>query len=317
MCCMMETNTVGWPQNLRHLITCMPGRIFSTCLLFLALFPLSLLGRQEKPAQPLKQDEACIACHGQPDMKSEKGKSVFIRPVKHATNVHGILGCTDCHTSIKDFPHAAKIVKVKCETCHAEQVAEAAKGIHAVLGEEACSSCHGNVHEVAAASKLQPGKCAECHASETKEFTESIHGQAAKSGDPDAPTCLSCHGPVHKIRPSSEATSKVAKKNQPAACAQCHANPGILSRHKIPVLHPVEQYLQSVHGRAVLHGKNAAVCADCHGEHRILPARDAQSTVSHWNVGATCAQCHKEIARQFNESVHGEALKAGVRDAPD
>ncbi|HEV2197151.1 MAG TPA: cytochrome b/b6 domain-containing protein, partial [Candidatus Acidoferrum sp.] len=32
---------------------------------------------------------------------------------------------------------------------------------------------------------------------------------------------------------------------------------------------------------------------------------------------ATCAQCHKEVARQFSESVHGQALKAGVRDAPD
>ena len=30
----------------------------------------------------------------------------------------------------------------------------------------------------------------------------------------------------------------------------------------------------------------------------------------------TCGQCHKEIAREFNESVHGVAVKAGVRDAP-
>lgn len=271
---------------------------------------------QEKSVQPLKQDEPCLACHGQPGMKSEKGKDISIRPEKHAASAHGILGCTNCHTAIKDFPHPAKIAKVKCETCHAEQSADTPKSIHAVLGEGACSSCHSNVHEIAAA-KLQPGKCVECHASEVKDLAESIHGQAAKAGDPDAPTCVSCHGPVHKIQPSSEATSKVAKRNQPAACAQCHANPGFLSRHKIPVLHPVEQYLQSVHGRAVLQGKNAAVCADCHGGHRILPARDAQSTVSHWNVAATCAQCHKEIARQFNESVHGEALKAGVRDAPD
>ncbi|HEY6944922.1 MAG TPA: cytochrome b/b6 domain-containing protein [Candidatus Acidoferrum sp.] len=287
-------------------------------LLFLAFLPIFALARQqEKPAQPLKQDEACLACHDQPDMKSEKGKSISIRPDRHAASVHSVLACTDCHASIKDFPHPAKIAKVKCETCHAEEVADAAKSIHAVVGEDACASCHGNVHEVAAAAKLQPGKCAECHASEVKELGESIHGQAAKSGDPDAPTCLSCHGPVHKIQGSSEAASKVAKKNQPAACAQCHSNPGFLSRHKIPVLHPVEQYLQSVHGRAVLQGKNAAVCADCHGGHLILPARDAQSTVSHWNVAATCAKCHNEIARQFNESVHGEALKAGVRDAPD
>ena len=293
-------------------------KAFSQSLVFLAFLSPSLLaGQQEKPAQPLEQDEACLACHGEPEMKSEKGKSISIRPDKHAASLHGVLACTGCHTPIKDFPHRAKIAKVKCETCHPEEVADAAKSIHAVLGEDTCASCHGNVHEVTAAVKLRPGKCTECHASEAKELAESIHGQAAKSGDPDAPTCVSCHGPAHKIQASTEANSRVEKKNQPAACAQCHANPDFVSRHKIPVLHPVEQYLQSVHGRAVLQGKNAAVCADCHGGHRILPARDAQSTVSHWNVAGTCAKCHREIARQFNESVHGEALKAGVRDAPD
>jgi cytochrome b subunit of formate dehydrogenase/nitrate/TMAO reductase-like tetraheme cytochrome c subunit len=150
-----------------------------------------------------------------------------------------------------------------------------------------------------------------------KEFAQSVHGRAAKAGDADAPTCASCHGPVHKIQPSSEPTSAVAKKNLPAACAKCHADPGFLSRHKIPVLHPVEQYLQSVHGRAVLQSKDAATCSDCHGSHGIQPAWEAQSKVSHWNVVETCAQCHKEIARQFNESVHGAALKNGVRDVPD
>lgn len=292
--------------------------VFLRFLVFLSLASIPLLARnQEKPAQPLKQDETCLACHGQPGMKSEKGEDISIRPQKHAASVHGMLGCTDCHTAIKEFPHPAKVPKVKCETCHAEQVADAAKSIHAVLGETACSSCHGNVHEISAGAKLQPGKCTECHASEAKEFSQSIHGRAAKAGDPDAPKCTSCHGSVHQIQASTDAASKVAKRSQPATCAQCHSDPGFLSRHKIPVLHPVEQYLQSVHGRAVWQGKDAAVCSDCHGGHGILPAQDAQSTVSHWNVAATCAKCHKEIARQFNESVHGEALKAGVRDAPD
>lgn len=296
----------------------MRGEIFWGCLILLIFFPVSLSARnQDKPSRPPKQDETCLACHGQADRNSEKGKSISIRLDKHAASVHSALACTDCHMSIKDFPHPARIARVKCETCHAEEVMDAAKSIHAVLGEEACSSCHGNVHEITSAAKLQPQKCAECHATEVKELSESIHGQAAKSGDPDAPTCGSCHGSVHKIQASTEAASKVAKKNQPAACSQCHANPGFLSRHQIPVLHPVEQYLQSVHGRAVAQGKDAAACADCHGGHAIRPARDAQSTVSHWNVAGTCAKCHGEIARQFNKSVHGEALKAGVRDAPD
>ena len=287
-------------------------------LILFACFCLpSFARKQEKPAQPLKQDEACLACHGQAGMKSEKGVDISIRPEKHAASVHGVLGCKDCHTAIKDFPHPAKIPKVQCASCHADQAAEAAKSVHAALGETACASCHGNVHEIGAATKAQPAKCSECHADEVKELAESIHGRAAKGGDPDAPTCSSCHGSVHQIQASGEATSAVAKRNQPAACAKCHANPGFLSRHKIPILRPIEQYLQSVHGRAVLAGKDAATCADCHGIHGILPARDTRSRVSHWNVAETCGTCHKEIAKTFLESVHGQAIKAGVQDAPD
>jgi len=292
--------------------------VSSGLLLFLACcFLPSFARNQEKPPQPLKQDEACLACHGQADMKSEKGVDISIRPEKHAASVHGILGCKDCHTAIKDFPHPTKISKVKCATCHAEEAADAAKSIHAVLGDAACASCHGKLHEIVAAAKVQPAKCTECHADESKAFAQSVHGLAAKAGDPDAPTCTSCHGPVHKIQVPSEAVSKVAKKNLPAACATCHADAGFLSRHKIPTLYPVEQYLQSVHGRAVLAGKDAATCSDCHGSHEIFPARDTRSRVSHWNVAATCGTCHKEIAKTFLESVHGRAIKAGVRDAPD
>jgi hypothetical protein len=277
----------------------------------------SFARNQENAAQPLMQDEACLACHGQAGMKSEKGVDISIRPQKHAASVHGILHCKDCHTHIKDFPHPAKISKVECATCHAKQAADSAKSVHAVLGDSACALCHGKDHEIGAAAKAQPTKCAECHAGEIKDFADGVHGRAAKAGDPDAPTCTSCHGPVHQIQASSEFTSAVAKRNQPAAYARCHADARFLSRHRIPVLHPVEQYLQSVHGRAGLAGKDATTCSDCHGSHGIQPAWEAQSRVSHWNVVGTCAQCHKEIARQFNESVHGAALKTGVRDVPE
>jgi len=268
-------------------------------------------------AQTLSKDEPCLACHGQAGMKSEAGKSISIDAGKRAASVHGILGCKGCHSSIKDFPHPAKISPVKCSTCHEAESSGVPNSAHSALGSEACSSCHGNVHELTSATKLAPAKCAECHGAEAKELHESIHGQAEQSGDPDAPKCSSCHGPVHSIRTADNAASTVAKKNLPATCASCHSNNDFLSRHRIPIAHPVEKYRQSVHGRAVMAGKNAATCSDCHGSHKILPARDDGSKVSHWNVAQTCGACHQEIARQFNESVHGEALKAGVRDAPD
>ncbi len=262
-------------------------------------------------------DEDCLACHGQAGVKSDAGKSISIDPVKHSASAHSVLSCKDCHTDIKDFPHPSKVVKVQCATCHADEAKAFPASVHsAALGESACASCHGSVHELTTAEKLIPGKCVECHADEVKALDSSIHGQAAKTGDPDAPKCVSCHGVIHGMKASSEADATVARKNMADTCAKCHSDAGFLSRHKIPVAHPVDSYKQSVHARAVALGKDAATCSSCHGSHDIYPATDTRSMVNHWRVPGTCAQCHKEIAREFDESVHGEAVKTGVRDVP-
>jgi cytochrome b subunit of formate dehydrogenase/DnaJ-class molecular chaperone len=288
-------------------------KLFATqvVLVFLAL-SLSLASASALPAA----DQECLACHGEAGMKSDAGKSISVDPAKHAASAHGVLGCKDCHTDIKEFPHPAKIAKVQCATCHADEAKSVPASVHSMLSKPACASCHGNVHELTTSENLIPAECLDCHEQEVKELKSSIHGQAAKNGDPDAPKCESCHGPIHAVKPSSQADSAVFRKNLPDTCAKCHSDAGFLSRHKIPVAHPVDSYKQSVHGRAVAFGKQAATCSSCHGSHDIYPATDTRSKVNHWKVPETCAQCHQEIAREFNESVHGEAVKAGVRDAP-
>jgi len=288
----------------------------------LLIFSLSELAPARARAQvklppPLKQDEDCLACHGQAGMTSDKGRSISIDPGKHAASVHGTLACKDCHQTIKDYPHPAKVRKVQCSTCHEDEAARVPNSVHGALGDTACESCHGNHHEVATAAQMAPAKCAQCHADEVKEFKRSIHGQAAASGDPDAPTCISCHGPIHQIQTSGDTTSTVAKKNLPDTCASCHSNQDFLSRHEIPFAHPVELYKQSVHGRAIVSGDGAAAtCSDCHGSHGILPSRDPRSKVNHFNIPATCGQCHTDIAKTYLESVHGQAMTSGVSGAP-
>jgi cytochrome b subunit of formate dehydrogenase len=264
----------------------------------------------------LKQDEACLTCHGQPGMKSEKGQNISISPEAQARSAHAILGCSDCHTGIKDYPHPAKIVKVQCASCHSEESAAVPRSIHGTLGAAACASCHGNVHEVSAAATLAPVKCAECHPSAVKDFFESAHGKAAKSNDPDAPSCASCHGAVHILHSVGEPNGPLSKARMAATCAKCHGRQEFLARHKMPIAHPVEQYLQSVHGQAIAQGKNAASCADCHGMHGIEPASDPRSRVNHWHVVETCGVCHQDISRTYGQSVHGQAAAAGMHDAP-
>lgn len=271
---------------------------------------------QKAAAQPLKQDESCLACHGQPGVKSEKGRDISIRQQAHAGSAHGILGCQDCHTSIKEFPHPAKVAKVQCATCHTEEAVAVPKSIHSILSSDACAACHGNVHEVSAAAKLVPEKCAECHQQQVKDFRESAHGKAAMSGDPDAPGCASCHGAIHGVQASGEPAAGISKTRMAITCAKCHSNSQFVARHRIPIAHPVEQYLNSVHGQAVAQGKDAASCPDCHGAHLIVPASDGRSSVNHWRVAETCGACHQQIAKIYMASVHGQAMAAGMHDAP-
>jgi protein-arginine kinase activator protein McsA len=84
-------------------------------------------------------DADCLACHSQPDLKSEKGRSVFVDPAKHQQSVHADVGCTACHTDIKEFPHPRKVARVKCGECHDEAPRDLGKGIHSALGPDVYS----------------------------------------------------------------------------------------------------------------------------------------------------------------------------------
>jgi cytochrome b subunit of formate dehydrogenase len=281
----------------------------------LALSPSFLLAQ----TKPSPSDSDCLACHGQKDLKSGTGRSVFVDAAKHKASVHSILGCTDCHTDIKDFPHPARITKVSCATCHADETSDMAKSVHSILGAgiDACTTCHGAAHYAKPAAALIPQLCSQCHSDEVKGFLSSVHGQAAKKGDAQAPTCESCHGSIHKILSSQDPASPVAKKNLPDTCASCHSNPKFLAAHQIPFAHPIETYRLSVHGRAIAAGnENAATCSDCHGSHAIYEARDSRSKINHWNIPATCGACHAQIAKTYEASIHGQAVAHGSTDAP-
>ena len=286
-------------------------------LILLASFCLPISARkQEKSAQPLKQDEACLACHGQPDLKSEKGANISIRAEKHAASVHGILACKDCHANINDFPHPAKISKVQCASCHAEQAVAAAKSIHgASLGESSCTSCHGNVHEILPAAKLQPAKCAECHAAELKEFAESVHGRAAKAGDPDAQHALPATARSTKFKHPVRSLRRWRRGiRQPLAPDATPTRDFFAPQNSYPAAgRPIPAQ------RSRSRRPRRQRCSHLLGLPwwpRNFAGPRRQFRISHWNVAQTCGNCHKEIARTSRECPW-PAIKNGVQDAPD
>lgn len=272
------------------------------------------------------QDETCLACHGEKEMKSEAGRSIYVDAAKHKASVHGVVGCATCHPGAAEFPHPKRPppgrAKPSCGTCHAGPAADLPKSAHAKLGPQGCAGCHGSAHEVTRAKKVSPQHarelaCSTCHSDAVRDYRMSAHLDAYNHGDTEAATCQSCHGPAHKMLPARDPNSPVEKRNLPSTCGACHANPDFLARHKIPFAKPVEAYRLSVHGRALERGNEAvASCADCHSNHAILPARDPRSKVNHWKVAETCGACHTEIQNTYAQSIHGQAVARSVRAAP-
>lgn len=215
-----------------------------------------------------------------------------------------------------------------CLACHSDPEAKRESGSSiavlpepfgkSVHGPMSCIDCHVDLAATADfphRAKLKKVDCASCHEDIPKALSQSVHARV--TAGPDGPDCISCHGPAHQILPRTDPASMVAKVNLATTCGSCHSNPDFLARHKIPFARPVDAYRLSVHGRAVARGSlEAASCSDCHGSHGILPSRNAEGKTNHWKVPETCGSCHKEVAKTYAESVHGQAVANGVRGSP-
>ncbi len=202
-----------------------------------------------------------------------------------------------------------------CAECHEDTGREVGASVHAELGAEACGACHGDAHAREPVAPVTEEACAACHDDAVGEYRASIHAKVGPKGD--GAVCRSCHGPAHRLARHTDPRASVARKNLADTCATCHSDPEFLARHKVPIARPVEGYREGVHGRAVERGDaRAATCSDCHGAHKILPARDPLAKIQRENVARTCGACHVETAAAYARSVHGQAAARGVRDAP-
>lgn len=257
---------------------------------------------------------------------------------KFGKSAHGSLDCRDCHTAVKQLPHADKLAKVSCAACHEDAVKAYAGSVHGVLRKEGmedaatCQSCHGASHEILssseAASKTSKRNladtCGSCHsdpeflkrhkipfAKPVEAYRLSVHGRAVARGEAAAASCSDCHG-AHDIRAGRDSKAGTTHALVSQTCGRCHSD-------------VQEVYDASVHGQALKKGaKNAPACTDCHGEHSILAPSESGSLVNPARVStATCGRCHgdERIAERyalpqdklpsFEDSYHGLALKGG------
>ncbi len=300
-----------------------PCRAGCACLLL--VFALAApLGAQSAPKPPSSDD--CLACHQDPEFKRGDGRSAFVDPQKFGESIHGGLGCVDCHadlSALAEYPHAEKLKKVDCATCHTDPIAQYRKSIHAQAraGDPAspaatCVDCHG-MHDIKPSADSSsrtyqlnlPDTCGHCHGNPDiikrghieigdvmSLYQDSIHGRAiSRSGLTVAPNCSDCHG-VHDIERLSAPGSLVNRRNVPATCGRCHEG----------VKH---QYDASVHGLQLASGNlTAPECHDCHTAHDIQRA-DTES----WRLDVIreCGTCHVESIRTYRDTFHGQVTALG------
>ncbi|HUO26212.1 MAG TPA: cytochrome b/b6 domain-containing protein [Candidatus Aquilonibacter sp.] len=179
-----------------------------------------------------------------------------------------------------------------------------------------CVDCHTDVTTLGHETPPKKISCGTCHTDEQAAYDRSFHARAIKEGNTHAATCIDCHGSPHAVLPASDPKSPVHHNNIPATCGACHGQKFVMGEGG-PSAQVVASYQESVHGHAVANGsEKAAVCTDCHGTHEILDARDAKSPIFKFNVPSTCGQCHTAIAKEYRESIHGQAIAQGNWMAP-
>jgi nitrate/TMAO reductase-like tetraheme cytochrome c subunit len=321
-------------------------------------------------APPAPTTDDCLSCHDDDTLKRTNGSPITVRKAVFAASVHGPMNCVDCHADLAraELPHAEKLAKVDCASCHSDQVALYKQSAHAAAragGADVaatCTSCHGT-HDIRGAKDPQSrtyhlniaATCGSCHGNRqviakghiaagdvATPFADSIHGRAlSRSGLLVAPTCSDCHGP-HDIRGKADPASRVSLANTAATCGKCHAgiatqfgggvhaavlakgNNGAPSCQTCHTAHAIRHaddpqwqltvvnqcgtchqdklktYRDTFHGQATKLGFRAvATCADCHGNHRILPASDPASPIASANLVRTCGKCHPNASASF------------------
>ena len=107
----------------------------------------------QPPSPPTTDD--CLTCHEDASSTRANGTSVAVDKGKFTGSVHGGLACVDCHADLAkaELPHADKLAKVDCSSCHDDAAKQYGAGMHARAragGNDVaatCVSCHG-MHDI-------------------------------------------------------------------------------------------------------------------------------------------------------------------------
>lgn len=245
----------------------------------------------------------CWDCHGKHDIlpSSNPASTTYFQNLPRT--------CCDCHEA-RSLEAGVGDFKQRCVD------AEYLKGVHGKLlmeGNDAapsCNTCHPahsilkSIDPQSTIYKLNIGStCGNCHVNPLAEYSESVHARALSHGVLNSASCTDCHGEHQILHPDSAIFAA-----DHDACIECHTNKKLIQKYNLPST-VVSTYVDSYHGRSIRLGrKDAATCGSCHGNHRVLEARDPYSPVNKNNLISTCGKCHKNVSASFAQSYTHEAM---------
>ena len=154
--------------------------------------------------------------------------------------------------------------------------------------DEECLNCHS---KPGLAMTLGNGKTLSLYVDE-ETFGQSVHG-----GKLD---CSDCHvrNQTYPHTPVEVYSARDFARAEYELCKRCHFRNYTLT-------------LDSIHYEAMASGnKTAPLCTDCHTAHSVQKLEGART-----EIAKTCSKCHAEIYQEYEESVHGTALR--YEDIPE
>jgi predicted CXXCH cytochrome family protein len=167
-----------------------------------------------------------------------------------------------------------------------------------------CSDCHAsittfphsnvNVTSLRDYSVAQYELCKQCHYANYTKSLDSVHYKVLEQGMTAAPLCTDCHG-AHNVTKPDQPRSKIS-----TTCSQCHQDIN-------------NQYVQSVHGKALIEDNNfdVPVCTDCHPSHTI----EDPTTAAFRNQSVDlCSSCHANATLMKKYGISTNVVQSYLQD---
>ena len=256
--------------------------------------------------------ENCLMCHKYPFLgrvdSDGKRHNYHVDEALFERSLHRTIECRECHTYITKFPHDPVTEKVNCANrCHMKPPHAEAYFSHSGIVNTFGSSIHAAQADDPPNAHQGKPDCKYCHRNPIYAHVEEVRIDFETT----LRRCINCHlkegitpayrHVVHRLR---HKTSR-SPQDIVALCAQCHADEALMAKFNPSkkALKAVKSYQQSIHGKKVALGSQAAAdCISCHASaaiHDIFKKDDQRSTVNTANLEATCKQCHVQTGPRF------------------